>query len=147
MSSYSSSKLTVVNNYKNSDISNTHHGTAVNYKTLESSIAKKLESSLHDSLFAKLNVKFDKMTCDINRNLEALVDAKVRKYFIESGQSGEFKCVDESTSTYTPEELDDLIKENIPKMVESSVENFAFLNEVSKLAKLIYADDPTISNI
>ena len=72
-------------NYSNnSGKFNTYNGSTFNIKSLELNITKKLESSIESAVLMKLGIKFDANILEINRQLDKLVDTKVRKYLIEN---------------------------------------------------------------
>jgi len=140
-------RLSFINNSGNSNTTSTtnNHYNTYNYKTLECSLEKKLETKLESIIFTKLNIKFDSVLCQINKTLEGLVDAKVQKYLISSSttpNAGEIR------NEFTRANITQIIEENIKTIVQEALKRFPLLLKVSEIAKEISStNEPTIHRI
>jgi len=127
---------------------NSYSGTTTfNIKNLEVNITKKLESSIESSLMTKFGIKFDANISDINRSLDKLIDIKVRKYLIDNDIETNTNEINTTMITYTTEEIEDIIGDNIEAILKQVMKLFPMLQDVSCMSLALAQKDPLISSI
>ena len=94
----------------------------------------------------KLGIKFDANLLEINRQLDKLVDTKVRKYLVENVLLLRNES-DTATITYTTEEIENIISENIQLIIKENIKKSPILQEVSEMSLGLTQDDPLVSSI
>jgi hypothetical protein len=126
---------------------NSYNGTTFNIKNLEVTITKKLEASIESSLMTKFGIKFDANMSDINRSLDKLIDIKVRKYLIDNDIETNTNEFNTTMITYTTEDIEDIIGENIEAILKQVMKLFPMLQDVSCMSLALTQKDPLISSI
>ena len=95
----------------------------------------------------KFGIKFDANMSDINRTLDKLIEIKVRKYLIDNDIETNTNEINTTMITYTTEEIEDIIGDNIETILKQVMKLFPMLQDVSYMSLALTQKDPLISFI
>jgi hypothetical protein len=126
---------------------NSYNGTTFNIKNLEITITKKLEASIESSLITKFGIKFDAHISEISRSLDKLIDIKIRKYLTDNDIETNTNEFNTTMITYTTEEIEDIIGDNIEAILKQVMKLFPMLQDVSYMSLALTQKDPLVSSI